>query len=122
MESEERRTEVEAIEPRGTGFRILHTESDKVEVAQENEGQTQHEKYVWDEKMPPSGRKRSGDAVVNDSPVGCQSRGVTEPQRDGGPRQRWKEPAKGVFFCKIGLLSHSPSVSCADSSLPEGAT
>ena len=26
-------------------------------------------------------------AGVNDSPVGCQSRAVTEPQRDGGTAQ-----------------------------------
>ena len=26
--------------------------------------------------------ERSVDTVVNDSPVDCQSRGVTEPQRD----------------------------------------
>ncbi len=30
---------------------------------------------------PPTG-ERSVDTVVNDSPVDCQSRGVTEPQRD----------------------------------------
>ena len=30
--------------------------------------------------------KRSVDTVVNDSPVDCQSRGVTEPQREGGRR------------------------------------
>ena len=29
-------------------------------------------------------RQRSGGAVLNDSPVGCQTRAVTEPQRDGG--------------------------------------
>ena len=27
----------------------------------------------------------TADAVVNDNPVDCQSRGMTEPQRDGGP-------------------------------------
>ena len=32
--------------------------------------------------MAPPG-KRGVDTVVNDSPVDCQSRGVTEPQRDG---------------------------------------
>ena len=29
--------------------------------------------------------ERSVDTVVNDSPVDCQSRDVTEPQRDGEP-------------------------------------
>ena len=32
----------------------------------------------------PCVRQRSGGAVLNDSPVGCQTRAVTEPQRDGG--------------------------------------
>ena len=32
----------------------------------------------------PKGSEASS-TVVNDSPVDCQSRGVTEPQRDGGP-------------------------------------
>ena len=32
----------------------------------------------------PCVRQRSGGAVLNDSPVGCQTRAMTEPQRDGG--------------------------------------
>ena len=32
----------------------------------------------------PCVRQRSGGAVLNDSPGGCQTRAVTEPQRDGG--------------------------------------
>ena len=30
-------------------------------------------------------RQRSGGAVVNDMPVACQSRAVTEPQREKAP-------------------------------------
>ena len=38
-------------------------------------------------RIPPlRAGQRSVGAGVNDSPVGCQSRAVTEPQRDGGPR------------------------------------
>ena len=34
-------------------------------------------------RMKSAARKRSGDAVLNDGPGDRQTRGVTEPQRDG---------------------------------------
>ncbi len=37
----------------------------------------------------PSWVANSGATGVNDLPVAGQSRGVTEPQREGGPRKRW---------------------------------
>ena len=33
--------------------------------------------------------QRSGGAVVNDMPVACQSRAVTEPQRDSPQCAHW---------------------------------
>ena len=33
--------------------------------------------------------QRSGGAVVNDMPGACQSRGVTELQREKGPTRNW---------------------------------
>ena len=33
----------------------------------------------------------TADAVVNDNPVDCQSRGMTEPQRDGDHRRWWRD-------------------------------
>ena len=43
--------------------------------------------------------QRSGAAVVNDMPVACQSRGVTEPQRDAVAKRlmRWHAAAKRVL-------------------------
>ena len=37
--------------------------------------------------LPSPGGQRSGATGVNDLPVAGQSRGVTEPQREGGCRQ-----------------------------------
>ena len=40
-----------------------------------------------DPNKPSPGGQRSGATGVNDLPVAGQSRGVTEPQREGGCRQ-----------------------------------
>ena len=39
-------------------------------------------------------RQRSGGAVVNDMPVACQSRAVTEPQREKAHLKYNKPPSK----------------------------
>ncbi len=38
---------------------------------------------------------------MNDSPVDCQNRDETEPQRDAGAVRRLKEPAGQTFFASI---------------------
>jgi len=40
-------------------------------------------------KPPLPKGSEAADAVVNDNPVDCQSRGMTDPQGEGGPRVAW---------------------------------
>ena len=42
--------------------------------------------------------ERSGGAVVNDMPGACQSRGVTEPQREKGPARNQTRAIKNVRY------------------------
>jgi len=65
--------------------------------------------------MPPSLRQQSGDAVLNDSPGDCRSRGLTEPAGETVAR-RYAE-TEGVSTC----VRITPSVGIAASSLKEGA-
>ena len=43
------------------------------------------------------GAAAGSDAVVNDSPVGCQSRGVTEPAGESCLRSRLREFLRGLL-------------------------
>ena len=45
-------------------------------------------------------RQRSGGAVVNDMPGACQSRAVTEPQRDAGTAQAGTEGSPVFINCQ----------------------
>ena len=48
---------------------------------------------------------------MNDSPVDCQSRGVTEPQRDGGPLAVEGIRNKSISSCSLSppsLMRHLP--------------
>ena len=51
--------------------------------SQKSEGFFIQNKKFFEHIPSPVYGERSGDAVLNDSPVDCQTRGVTEPQREG---------------------------------------